>query len=103
MWPCGCNPSSPGAYPIDTMEWLVSNALGIGEIAWINIVLSGDNAVVIGLASRSLPARQRTLGILFGAGAAILLRIAFAFIITRVMQVDYLKIEIGRGSCRERV
>ena len=77
------------------MEWLVSNALGIGEIAWINIVLSGDNAVVIALASRSLPARQRALGIFFGAGAAILLRIAFAFIITRIMQVDYLKIAGG--------
>jgi YjbE family integral membrane protein len=74
------------------MDWVVANALGIGEIAWINILLSGDNAVVIALASRSLPDRQRGLGILFGAGAAIILRIIFALIITEIMQVDYLKI-----------
>jgi YjbE family integral membrane protein len=77
------------------MDWLAANALGIGEIAWINILLSGDNAVVIALASRSLPDRQRKFGILCGAGAAILLRIIFALIISEIMQVDYLKIVGG--------
>jgi YjbE family integral membrane protein len=74
------------------MDWLAANALGIGEIAWINILLSGDNAVVIALASRSLPPRQRSLGIFFGAGAAILLRIIFALIVAQLMAIDYLKI-----------
>lgn len=74
------------------MDWVLANMLGIAEIAWINILLSGDNAVVIALASRSLPERQRKLGIMFGAGAAILLRIGFALIVTELMEIDYLKI-----------
>jgi YjbE family integral membrane protein len=74
------------------MDWLVANALGIAEIAWVNILLSGDNAVVIALASRSLPERQRMLGVLFGAGAAILLRIVFALVVSELMLVDYIKI-----------
>ena len=45
------------------------------QIVWIDIVLSGDNAVVIGLACRNLPERQRRLGIALGTGAAVLLRL----------------------------
>jgi YjbE family integral membrane protein len=81
--------------PDHIMDWLVAHALGIAEIAWVNILLSGDNAVVIALASRSLPERQRTLGILFGAGAAIALRILFALVVTEIMGIDYLKIVGG--------
>jgi YjbE family integral membrane protein len=77
------------------MDWLLANGLGIAEIAWINILLSGDNAVVIALASRSLPPRHRGLGILFGSGAAVLLRIIFALIVTEIMQIAYLKIVGG--------
>lgn len=74
------------------MDWIIAHALGIFEIAWINILLSGDNAVVIALASRSLPPGQRKLGIIFGAGAAILLRILFALIVTQLMEMNYLKL-----------
>ena len=46
------------------------------QVIWIDILLSGDNAVVIALACRSLPAHQRRTGILLGAGTAVGLRIA---------------------------
>ena len=47
--------------------------IAVGQIIWINVLLSGDNAVVIALACRSLPPKQRFWGILLGAGAAVLL------------------------------
>ena len=46
--------------------------LALLQIIWINILLSGDNAVVIALACRSLPPRERRIGIMLGAGAAVL-------------------------------
>ena len=60
------------------------------EIIVINLVLSGDNAVVIALACRGLPPRQRRLGVLFGTGAAIVLRIAFATVIAWIMRIPAL-------------
>jgi YjbE family integral membrane protein len=66
-------------------------ALAVVEVAWINILLSGDNAVVIALACRSLKDRQRRWGILLGSGAAIVLRIMFAFMVTWLMAVPYLQ------------
>ena len=51
----------------------------------VNILLSGDNAVVIALACRSLPPKQRFWGILLGAGVAVLLRIFFTLIIAQTM------------------
>jgi YjbE family integral membrane protein len=65
--------------------------LAVGQIIWIDLLLSGDNAVVIAMACRSLPEKQRRLGILLGAGAAIGLRIFFAFIITQILGVPFLK------------
>ena len=47
----------------------------LGQILLVNIVLSGDNAVVIALAARSLPPKQQKLAIFWGSGAAILMRI----------------------------
>src|ERR1041384_7836842 len=57
--------------------------IAVGQIIWINILLSGDNAVVIALACRSLPPKQRFWGILLGAGAAVVLRIFFTVIIAQ--------------------
>ena len=54
--------------------------LAVLQIIWIDILLSGDNAVVIALACRSLPAHQRKLGILLGAGTAVGLRILLSLI-----------------------
>jgi YjbE family integral membrane protein len=69
--------------------------IAVGQIIWINILLSGDNAVVIALACRSLPAKQRFWGILLGAGAAVLLRIFFTVVIAQIMGIDFLKLVGG--------
>jgi YjbE family integral membrane protein len=65
------------------------------QIIGINIVLSGDNAVVIAMACRSLPPERRRLGIALGAGGAIVLRIVFTIFIVTLMSIDYLKVVGG--------
>ncbi|MGE0849434.1 MAG: TerC family protein [Hyphomicrobiaceae bacterium] len=67
-------------------------ALAILRIIGINIVLSGDNAVVIALACRALPARQRMMGIILGAGAAVLLRVIFTVVIQYLLDVPWLQL-----------
>ena len=62
------------------------------KIIGIDIVLSGDNAVVIALACRSLPEKQRKMGVLIGSGGAILLRIILTFFAVYLMNLPYLKI-----------
>lgn len=62
------------------------------QIIWIDLLLSGDNAVVIALAVRSLPEKQRKVGILLGAGAAVGLRILFAVVVTYLLAVPFLKV-----------
>ncbi|MGB3274354.1 MAG: TerC family protein [Xanthobacteraceae bacterium] len=69
--------------------------LAVFKIIWIDVLLSGDNAVVIALACRSLPQRQRLWGMALGAGTAVLLRIVFASIITTLMSIPYLKLAGG--------
>jgi YjbE family integral membrane protein len=69
--------------------------IALGQIIWINVLLSGDNAVVIALACRTLPARQRFWGIVLGAGAAVLLRVFFTVVIAQVMAVPFLKLVGG--------
>jgi YjbE family integral membrane protein len=65
--------------------------LAIGQIIWINVLLSGDNAVVIAMACRSLSDRARMWGMVLGAGVAIVLRIIFTFIVTTLMEIQFLK------------
>jgi YjbE family integral membrane protein len=65
--------------------------LGLAQIIGIDIILSGDNALVIALACRSLPPGQRKWGIILGAGAAIALRIVFAVGIVYLLEVPLLK------------
>jgi YjbE family integral membrane protein len=62
------------------------------EIIVINILLSGDNAVVIALACRNLPARQRVLGIFWGVIGAVVLRIVLTFFAAQLMQQPYLQL-----------
>jgi YjbE family integral membrane protein len=62
---------------------------------WINILLSGDNAVVIAMACRGLPPKQRFWGMVLGAGVAVLLRIVFTAIVATLMTLPYLKIVGG--------
>ncbi len=65
------------------------------QIIWINILLSGDNAVVIALACRGLPPRQRMWGMILGAGVAVGLRIIFTGVVTSLMALPYLKLVGG--------
>lgn len=65
------------------------------QIIWINILLSGDNAVVIALACRTLPPKQRLWGMIIGAGVAVLLRILFTGVVTQLMVLPYLKLVGG--------
>jgi YjbE family integral membrane protein len=62
------------------------------SIIMINVVLSGDNAVVIAMAVRSLPRAQRQKGILIGAAGAVLLRIILTFFVARFLETPYLKV-----------
>jgi len=62
------------------------------KIIWINIVLSGDNAVVIALAARSLPPRQQKLAVAWGSGAAVAMRIVLTLFAVALLQLAYLKL-----------
>jgi YjbE family integral membrane protein len=79
------------------MEMLQSAVFWIGllKIIWINIILSGDNAVVIALAARSLPPHQQTKAVIFGSGAAVVLRIALTVVAAKLLALPYLQIVGG--------
>src|SRR5512141_1644532 len=62
------------------------------EIIVINILLSGDNAVVIALACRNLPPKQRTLGIFYGVIGAVVLRVVLTFFAVKLLQMPYLQL-----------
>jgi len=66
--------------------------LALSQIILINIVLSGDNAVVIALASRSLPPKQQKMAIMFGSVGAIVLRIVLTFFAVYLLSLPYLKL-----------
>jgi YjbE family integral membrane protein len=61
------------------------------SIILIDLVLAGDNAVVIALAVRNLPGKQRTWGIILGAGAAVLLRIVCTMFVAQMLRIPLLK------------
>ena len=67
----------------------------ITQVVWIDLILSADNAVVIALACRALPAAQRRLGMVLGVVAAISLRVLFAFGVVHVLEVPLLKAAAG--------
>ena len=66
--------------------------IAVGQIVMIDILLGGDNAVVIALACRRLPAKQRTQGILWGTAGAIVLRIVLIFFALTLLAIPFLKI-----------
>jgi len=66
--------------------------IGLMKIIWINIILSGDNAVVIALAARSLPPHQQQKAILFGSGAAVVLRIGLTLVAAQLLQMSFLQV-----------
>ena len=69
--------------------------IGLLKIIWINIILSGDNAVVIALAARSLPPEQQNKAVLYGSGAAVVLRIALTVVAAKLLELSFL--QIGGG------
>lgn len=76
------------------MELLQSTDFWIGliKIVWINIILSGDNAVVIALAARSLPPEQQNKAVMFGSGAAVVLRILLTVVAAKLLEMSFLQI-----------
>ena len=64
----------------------------LGSIIWVNILLSGDNAVVIALAARSLPPQQQKKAIFWGSAAAIVMRVGLTIIALEMLKWPYLKI-----------
>lgn len=77
------------------MEFDAQFWLALLQIIGINIILSGDNAVVIALACRSLPPKQQKWGIILGAGAAVVLRVIFTIFIVYLLTIPYLKFAGG--------
>jgi YjbE family integral membrane protein len=69
--------------------------VALGKIMWINVLLSGDNALVIAMACRGLEPRQRLWGMILGAGVAVILRIIFTGIVVTLMGLPYLKLVGG--------
>jgi YjbE family integral membrane protein len=69
--------------------------VSVVEIIWINVLLSGDNAIVIALACRSLPPKQRLGGMVIGTAVALALRLIFASIVSSLMLFPYIKIVGG--------
>jgi YjbE family integral membrane protein len=83
--------AAPILLPHTPWEW----CLAVLQIIAIDIVLAGDNAVVIALAVRQLEPRQRVMGIMLGSGAAVLLRVFLTMIAARLLTMDYIKLVGG--------
>jgi YjbE family integral membrane protein len=66
--------------------------VAVVQIIWIDIILSGDNAVVIAMACRDLPVRQRRRGMIIGAGVAAVLLIVFTITVSALMALPYLRL-----------
>jgi YjbE family integral membrane protein len=66
--------------------------VGFLSIVLIDLVLAGDNAVVIALAVKSLHGKQRRTGIIFGAGAAVALRVVLTFFVAQLLQISLVKL-----------
>jgi len=71
--------------------------LAVGQIVFVNALLSGDNAIVIAMACRGLPQPQRRWGLIIGAGLAALLRIVFTVVLASLLTLPYLKLIGGAG------
>ncbi|MCC7283685.1 MAG: YjbE family putative metal transport protein [Acetobacteraceae bacterium] len=77
------------------MEELLGSSHLLLEIIWLNAILSGDNAIVIGIAAAGLPAEQRARAVLFGVIAAAVLRIIFSFGATWLLELWWIDIVGG--------
>jgi YjbE family integral membrane protein len=91
------DPANVGAFLTEFQADLQKPAfwLAVGKIIWINVLLSGDNALVIAMACRGLQPRQRLWGMVIGAGIAVILLIVFTGIVATLMALPYLKLVGG--------
>jgi YjbE family integral membrane protein len=91
------DPANIGAFFTQVQVDMQSPAfwLAVGKIIWINVLLSGDNALVIAMACRGLAPRERLWGMVIGAGIAVVLLIAFTGIVAKLMVLPYLKLVGG--------
>jgi YjbE family integral membrane protein len=91
------DPANIGAFITQFQSEMTQPAfwVAVGKIIWINVLLSGDNALVIALACRGLAPKQRLWGMIFGAAAAVILRIIFTGIVATLMELPYLKLVGG--------
>jgi YjbE family integral membrane protein len=84
--------------PVDFLWQDITHApfwIAAAQIIGVNIILSGDNAVVIAMACLSLPPRQRLWGMILGAGVAVLLRVLFTLVVAQAMTYPFLKLVGG--------
>ena len=79
-----------GAFGTITFDLTFLSALF--SIVIIDLILAGDNAVVIAMAVRSLPSEQRKKGIFWGAGAAVLLRVVATFFVAQLLTISFIKL-----------
>ena len=69
--------------------------IGLVKIVWFNTILSGDNAVVIALAARTLPPRHRKLAVIWGSAAAVVLLVVFTTAAAKLMELPYVELVGG--------
>lgn len=81
------------AWGLEKLDWKFF--VGLINIIIIDLILAGDNAVVIAMAVRSLPRRQRQWGIVLGAGAAVLLRVVLTFFVAQLLNIQFIKLAGG--------
>ena len=77
------------------IEFTWAFASAIMSIVLIDLVLAGDNAVVIAMAVKNLPARQRLWGIALGAGGAVIIRVLCTFAVAQLLVMPYVKLVGG--------
>lgn len=80
---------------LGTIHLDVSFLSSILSIVLIDLILAGDNAVIIAMAVRSLPKEQRRKGIIYGSAAAVLLRVLITFFVARILFMNYVKLVGG--------
>ena len=68
---------------------------GLLSIVLIDLILAGDNAIIIALAVKNLPPKQKRKGIIFGAGAAVALRVAITFCVAQLLMINFIKLAGG--------
>lgn len=99
LWPIFiCNQAWASGFDLGSIgkiEFTWEFVIAFLSIVLIDLILAGDNAVVIALAVKNLPPKQRTKGIIFGAGAAVILRVAVTFCIAQLMTISFIKLAGG--------